>query len=407
MPRLPILDRRGRCGMPSGLWRERSRSERSHPLARSCGVVLLLLAAIDCVGMLAARPLAFDTPPDVGHTTVTSSTISWVTEEPSIGRVRFGAYPGKPDRDLVEATPQRIHELRLEGLEPNTRYRYRVEPCTQGRCSGGFWTAPTATDAFSFVVLGDTRANDEVLRSLVRTIMRLERSRRFVFHLGDMVSDGESVSEWRAFFEDVSPLVRSSPFYSTLGNHDGADLYVELFSLPRNGPQPGHNYSFDWGNAHFTVIDSNKPYRDDRRQLEWLDQDLQRAQSATFRIVFFHHSGHGTRPERVEDHEAVSRLFDGILQRNHVSLVFNGHDHNYVHASQHGIDYVVTGGGGARLREVGPPGEPGLLAQHKLHHYCRVTVSPERLEVVAIDPEGRPIDSFVRWATRPYSVAEQ
>jgi hypothetical protein len=117
------------------------------------------------------------------------------------------------------------------------------------------------------------------------------------------------------------------------------------------------------------------------------------------RDIPFHHAGHGTRPDRKEVHEEVSRLYDGYFERGHVTLVFNGHDHNYVHASRNGIDYVVTGGGGAPLQELGSPsGE--TIVQYKIHHYFRVTVSPERLEAVAIDSEGTRIDSFVRWASR-------
>jgi hypothetical protein len=380
--------------------RGRRRCGRLHPIAGS-GLALLLLVASSCVGRFAVDALGFDTAPYVGHTTATTSTISWVTREPSIGRVVFAAYPGKLDRARVEATSTRIHELRLDGLEPNTRYRYRVEPSAQRGGSGSFWTAPGATDAFSFVVLGDTRFGREIHRSLVRQIVELEPDPRFVFNLGDMVSDGESASEWKAFFEDVSPLARFRPYYSTLGNHErDADLYFQLFSLPRNGSHLERNYSFDYGNAHFTVIDSNEKYRDDERQLEWLDRDLERARSATFRIVFFHHSGHGTRPQRMEDHETVSRLFDPYFERHRVSLVFNAHDHNYVRAAKNGVDYVVTGGGGAPLHEVGPPiGE--VVVQYKIHHYCRVMVSAERIEVAALDPEGGLVDSFVRPATRP------
>ena len=388
--------RRGRRGIPTDekQRRERRRSGWLHPVASLSGVATLLLAA-SCVGIFRGPP-DFDTQPYIGHTTTTTSTISWVTKEPSIGRLRFGAYPGELDQVRVEATPQRIHELGLDGLVPNTRYRYRVEPSAQGDGSGSFWTAPSATDAFSFVVLGDSRFDREAVQTIVRQIIQLEPDRRFVFNLGDMVNDGESLSEWKVFFEDVAPLARSSPYYSTLGNHErNADLYFELFSLPRNGPHPERNYSFDYGSAHFTVIDAGKKYRDDERQLEWLEQDLQRARSASFRIVFFHHTGHGTRPERVEDREEVSRLFDGYFERGHVTLVFNAHDHNYVHASKNGIDYIVTGGGGAPLHELGPP-NGDTIVQYKIHHYCRVTVSPERLEVAAIDSSGRPIDSFVR-----------
>jgi predicted phosphodiesterase len=381
--------------------RDRRRFGRLHPLASWCGGAVLLLAASSCIGPFAGKTPDFDTQPYIGHTTTIASTISWVTKEPSIGRVHFGAYPGELDQVRVETTPHRIHELRLDGLAPNTRYGYRVEPSAQEGATESFWTAPNATDAFSFVVVGDTRFGREPHQSIVRQILALKPDPRFVFNLGDLVNDGRSLSEWKAFFEDVAPLAGSLPYYSTLGNHErDADLYFEFFSLPRNGSHLERNYSFDYGNSHFTVIDSNKKYRNDERQLEWLAQDLQRAQSATFRIVLFHHSGHGTRPERKEEHEEISRLFDPYFERGRVSVVFNGHDHNYVRARKNGIDYVVTGGGGAPLHELGPP-TGDTIAQQKIHHYCRVTVSPEQLEVAAIDSAGRRIDSFVRPASRP------
>jgi len=51
------------------------------------------------------------------------------------------------------------------------------------------------------------------------------------------------------------------------------------------------------------------------------------------------------------------------------------------------------------LHELGPPtGE--TIVQYKIDHYCRVMVSPERLEVVAIDSAGRRIDFFGRPARR-------
>jgi 3',5'-cyclic AMP phosphodiesterase CpdA len=298
----------------------------------------------------------------------------------------------------VEAGARKIHELQLDGLVPDTRYRYRVEPSEREDASGAFWTAPSAADPFSFVVLGDTRGH-EVHRSIVRQILQLDPAPRFVFNLGDMVNDGKSAPEWQAFFEDVAPLARFVPYYSTLGNHEhDAELYFELFALPRNGPEPERSYSFDWGNTHFTVIDASPKHRDDERQLQWLAQDLERARSATFRIVFFHHSGHGTRPLRAQDHESVSGLLDPYLERGHVDLVFNGHDHSYVRASSKGVDYIVTGGGGAILHELGPP-SGDTIVQYKVHNYCVVRVAAEQIEVVALDASGTRIDSLVRKAT--------
>ena len=52
------------------------------------------------------------------------------------------------------------------------------------------------------------------------------------------------------------------------------------------------NFSFDYGNAHWVVLDSN-PYADwtDSALREWVERDLARAKGATWKFVAFHHPG--------------------------------------------------------------------------------------------------------------------
>ena len=52
------------------------------------------------------------------------------------------------------------------------------------------------------------------------------------------------------------------------------------------------NFSFDYGNAHWTVLDSN-PYFDwnDSLLKDWVRKHLENAQHATWRFILFHHPG--------------------------------------------------------------------------------------------------------------------
>jgi hypothetical protein len=52
------------------------------------------------------------------------------------------------------------------------------------------------------------------------------------------------------------------------------------------------NFSFDYGNAHWLVLDSN-PYADwtASELREWVERDLASARNATWRFVAFHHPG--------------------------------------------------------------------------------------------------------------------
>ncbi len=88
------------------------------------------------------------------------------------------------------------------------------------------------------------------------------------------------------------------------------------------------NYSFDYGNAHWTFIDSNV-YVDwsDAYLRNWLARDLALAVDATWKFVVFHHPPFNS--SRAHFSEQQMRLISDILEHRGVDVVFNGHVHNY------------------------------------------------------------------------------
>src|SRR5207249_8903828 len=115
------------------------------------------------------------------------------------------------------------------------------------------------------------------------------------------------------FNTNVFPVYRDifdrAAQFSTLGNHDvktgnGAPE-LDLFNLPQtalNAADQERYYSFDWGNAHFVVLDSNASLNestsDPTSMYAWLRNDLAQT-SQTWKIVAFHHpaySANGNTP---------------------------------------------------------------------------------------------------------------
>jgi acid phosphatase type 7 len=88
------------------------------------------------------------------------------------------------------------------------------------------------------------------------------------------------------------------------------------------------NFSFDYGNAHWTVLDSD-PYVDwtDSTLKDWVAKDLEKAQNATWRFVLFHHPGFNSSRAHYEQQQA--RLLAPIFEKGKVDIVFAGHVHNY------------------------------------------------------------------------------
>ncbi len=165
-----------------------------------------------------------------------------------------------------------------------------------------------------------------------------------VFIPGDIVYNRGLISEYRAKFFPAynaptasrkagAPLLRSTLFTAAPGNHDtlkanlranpDALAYFLYWDQPLNGPitreddpsSPAFlaneaekksfletageaypkmaNFSFDYGNAHWLVLDSNLYVKWDTPELrEWVRRDLEAAKSATWRAGrASHHPG--------------------------------------------------------------------------------------------------------------------
>ncbi|HEU4753776.1 MAG TPA: metallophosphoesterase, partial [Armatimonadota bacterium] len=200
---------------------------------------------------------------------------------------------------------------------------------------------------------------------------------------------GLNETQWAEFFRVASGVLKDVPYYPAPGNHErnGAP-YFRYFAVPRD-------YSFDYGNAHFVMLDSNRPAAELAAQDEWLRKDLAAHQGATWRIVAFHHTPYtcvDSEPRRVAAALLRARL-EPIFQAGKVQLVINGHDHNYQHHFANGIHYVVTGGGGAPLYNVRLD-TPFTKAGKKAHHECEITIEGKHLRLRAVEPEGGVIEEF-------------
>ena len=88
------------------------------------------------------------------------------------------------------------------------------------------------------------------------------------------------------------------------------------------------NFSFDYGNAHWTVLDAN-PYVDwtDRELQAWVERDLASAKNATWRFVALHQPGFNSARKHF-DEQNMRRLTE-VFEAGGVDIVFCGHVHNY------------------------------------------------------------------------------
>jgi hypothetical protein len=312
------------------------------------------------------------------------ATVAWVVQD---GQIVLHE-PGEESRT---SPALHVEKTTLTGLKPDTRYEYE-----QGGGKGSFKTPPTGDGPYNFVVYGDTRSRHDVHRRVMTELVK-HGIPDFVLHTGDMVVDGEDTSLWPVFFDIEHDLLHQTVFFPSLGNHERSTDYFGTFFL-----KDASYYSFNWGNAHFAVINSDignvatgQRAKDAfwAAQTRWLEDDLDRNQKAAYRFVVAHHPPFTAVASRQGQNPHMTALVP-MFEKYRVSAAFFGHDHNYQHYLKNGIHYVVTGGGGAPLYDVDKPA-PGITQKVvSIENFVKVSADSTGLHVEAIAIDGRSLDKF-------------
>ena len=323
-------------------------------------------------------------------------TIMWESGQPTLGIVVYGK-TAEYGASAEETEARRIHEVHLSGLAIETTYHYKVLSGRDASLDRTFQTAVRPDSPFRFVFYGDNKNGPHMHR---RNALQISAEKpNIVLQCGDLVNRGNIYSQWeRLFFTPAKPLIDHVPIYPSLGNHeDNAEHYFQFFSLPRTESW----YSFEYGNAHFAVLDSNEDHLSEGSpQVEWLIEDLKGSQ-ATWKFVSFHHPPFTAGGNYYTSHRVrLKNLLHPIFEQHGVDIVFNGHDHNYERSrpiiSREGkqpVTYVVNGNGGTPLRYVGE--REWTLISRRVFGYTLVDMRGSRLELHAKTIDGEVIDTLV------------
>jgi hypothetical protein len=335
------------------------------------------------------NPVTILIGPYTQHSEADSIIVSWKTTLPTTqNEVHWGssAMLGNvtSENTIVAKT---FHQVKIEGLQAGLRYYYIVVSDVTESPLYTFWSASEPTETIRFIVYGDSRGGWDAWQSTLHVSQGIEKENpAFVLNTGDLVDNGRIAQDWVDFF-NASPFVHNSTLYPVLGNHEEyGRRYFSFFSLPFNERW----YSFDNGPVHFIGLDSNPLGAFRLAQYLWLLYDLW-TNSQSFTIVFFHHpvyssGNHGNAT-------VLQKLWGPVFEHFQVDLVMNGHDHDYEHSIVNGITYIVTGGGGAPLYDVGH--SPWTVYAEKTYHYCLLTVNSSTLTFEAKKPDGSVFDSFL------------
>src|SRR5215467_6279950 len=135
--------------------------------------------------------------------------------------------------------------------------------------------AAAAPDVFRFVLFGDRTGSTQpgVYEQAWREAAAETPS--FVVAVGDTIeglNDATAEGEWRAV-NQILHLYGLYPLYLAPGNHDIWSATAEQLFRKYAGREP--RYSFDYRNAHFTILDNSRSDQFPAEELAFLEKDLQ------------------------------------------------------------------------------------------------------------------------------------
>ena len=243
-----------------------------------------------------------------------------------------------------------------------------------------------------FALMGDSGSGDQAQLAVAQAMTTyFDTARRFPFvlMLGDNLYDDDYTNEFSVPYKPLLDL--GVKFYAALGNHD-RDLEIHFKPFNMNDVD---RYSFDQGNARFVALNSNHP--SDPLQLQWLDQVYADA-GTRWRIAFLHHPLYSSGQHAAESRDVIKPALEPAMIRNHVDVVFSGHEHLYERVKpQHEVKYFVSGGGGRYLYDFKPSAfdEIGLSE----HHFMVAQIAGDRLFFEAITHSQQVIDCGVIYRT--------
>lgn len=231
---------------------------------------------------------------------------------------------------------------------------------------GGIITMRAVTEPkndFRFSIIGDRTggAQAQIYGRVWREVDMLHPD--FVINVGDTIQGGKDATaenEWmelRPLWERYSHY----PLYFTPGNHDVfSDTSRALYEKETKRPS---FYSFDWQDAHFTVLDNSRTADLSAAQLQFLEEDLEKNKAKSPKFVFFH------KPYWIALVSVGNLDFPlhKIAKKYGVEHVISGHGHQFVRMVRDGVAYMEVGSSGGNMRRALEMGH-GMKEGRFYHH---------------------------------------
>jgi len=303
--------------------------------------------------------------------------------------------------------PFRWHTVKLNGLQANTRYFYKV---LSGNAESGIYSFKTLPDAtytgkLRFVLLSDTHATDttmagKVLRAAKGKIGELygpdiENHVNGILHSGDVVVSGNTPKQYSLqYFQPLSALSGNIPTLVVAGNHEGESPYFYQYlklddqsAFPLVAALKEKIWQLKVGNSLFIGLNTNIIEQYGETQANWLDSRLNEAEndaSIDFVFVFFHHPPISELWIVGGTDYVKNRLLPVMEKYSKVQEIHYGHTHGFERGTvtsevTNGDIRMICGGGS------GGPLDPWVAGENQDYNDVHICISNYIYQILEID----------------------
>ncbi|MHA1339444.1 MAG: purple acid phosphatase family protein [Promethearchaeota archaeon] len=278
--------------------------------------------------------------------------------------------------------------VNLTGLEPNTRYNYRIGGVTSEVLD--FRTAPLEKNAsFKFILYGDSREYSKTIDNqhipLVQQILSEQNLEDILFiaNTGDTASSHDDIDSWNLHFYAIKDLASHVPYFVASGNHEwdtsqpwydtlhqpaidiqdfpiGNDVAHDVYSLNET------SYAFGLGSTYFIFLGYPHAGSNKTEYLNWVEQQLKIANGTigsgyNFTFIFNHRPPFDRRETSYNDASDIIKTELPMEYYSGVDAFISGHNHvlaiqnitwsgDLAYPNSRNMTFLITGGGGASLR---------------------------------------------------------
>jgi hypothetical protein len=353
----------------------------------------LTLSLVICSWAIASGSIVMR--PYLQALTPTSVYVLVESNMPCLISVEYGTTPGcscsaaTESVALTTASPVTyVHRIPLRDLVPETEYYYRAVEGGASSPLSRFRTGALPGTPFRFAWVADDRSGPEVFDSVM---VRVTSAGPLLALYGGDLCPEATYDAWKeGFFRPAQITFGAAvPWVNSPGNHEQWTTNTQAFTHgPVGSGQDGY-FSFECGDIHVLVLNSEIALGAGTPQYAFTDADLH-GTNRRWKIVVLHRpaycaGGHG------EDSTLIA-MTTALFEPAGVDIVLSGHSHFYQHNLVNGIHHMIIGSAGAPLYEP----EKAWYTLKSIKEYCWAVAdaTPHSLSLYVFNERGAPLDTL-------------